>query len=128
MYFIQSGPPDISSTHLAPYLFIIILLTVFSMLYFTSPGLFCDYQFILLNPFIFFIQSPTAAPHPCLWPPSATPWFILVPVTGYFLPFCQKYCPSSKTSSKSNLSDKALPNCQPMVIFATFEFQHRFVS
>ena len=49
-----SGLPRISSTHLAPYIIIIILLTVFPMLYCISLWLFCNCQFVLLNPFTFF--------------------------------------------------------------------------
>ena len=45
-------------THLAPYIVITILLTIFFMLYFTSLWLFCNYQFVLLNPFIFFTPTP----------------------------------------------------------------------
>ena len=33
-----------------------ILLTIFPMLYFISTWLFCNYQFILLNPFTFFTR------------------------------------------------------------------------
>ena len=36
-----------------------MLLTTFPKLYFTSPWLFCSCQFVLLNPFTFFTQSPT---------------------------------------------------------------------
>ena len=45
--------PSISSPHLAPHTVITILLTVFPMLYFTTLWLFCNYQFVLLNPFTF---------------------------------------------------------------------------
>ena len=34
-----------------------MLLTIFPMLYFISRWLFCNYQFVLLNPFTFFMQS-----------------------------------------------------------------------
>ena len=40
--------PDKCSTHLTPYIIIRILSTIFPMLYFTSPRLFCNYQFVLL--------------------------------------------------------------------------------
>ena len=49
MYFTKWSP-NISSTHLAPYTVITVLLTVFPGLYFTSPWLFSNYQFVLLNP------------------------------------------------------------------------------
>ena len=49
--------PDTSSTHLAPYIIITILLTKFPVLYFTSP---CQYG--LLNPFTFFTWSPNSPP------------------------------------------------------------------
>ena len=55
-YTLQSGPPVISSTHLAPYIVITILLTTFPMREFTSLWLFCDCHFGLLNPFPFFTQ------------------------------------------------------------------------
>ena len=68
---LQSGPPNISSAHLAPYIVITILFTIFPMPYFISSWLllFCDYQFVLLNPFTFFTQSPDAPPiwHPSVW-------------------------------------------------------------
>ena len=40
------------------------LATLFPMLYFTSPWLFCNYQFALFNPFTFFTQPPP------IWQPS----------------------------------------------------------
>ena len=50
-YTLQSAsPPDISSTQLAPYIVITILLTIFPMLYFTS----CDY-FVTTN--LYFLIS-----------------------------------------------------------------------
>ena len=56
-----SVPLNISSTHLAPYRVITkILLTIFFMLYFTSLWLFCNNQFVLLNPFTSFTHSPTS--------------------------------------------------------------------
>ena len=58
LYNLQSDPPDISSTHLAPCIVITTLLIIFSMLYFTPLYLFCNYQFVLLNPFAF-SPSPT---------------------------------------------------------------------
>ena len=56
MYFTECFP-DISGTHLASHIVLTILLTVFPMLYFTSLGLFCNHQFVLLTPFIFFNWS-----------------------------------------------------------------------
>ena len=38
---------------------ITLLFTVFPLLYFTSPWLFCNYQSVLLNPFTFFTQPPS---------------------------------------------------------------------
>ena len=63
-YTLQSGPPHISSIHLALYLVITILLTIFPMgMYFTSPRLLHSYdQFVVLNPFTFFTQSPNPLP------------------------------------------------------------------
>ena len=36
-------------------------ITMFPLLYFTSPWLFCNYQFVLLIPFTFSIQPPTSS-------------------------------------------------------------------
>ena len=55
---LQSIPACIFSAHLAPYVVITILLAAFPMLYFTTSWLFWNYQFVLLNPFIFFTQFP----------------------------------------------------------------------
>ena len=38
------------------------LATLFSMLYFIPPWLFCNYQFVHINPFTFFTHSPTSLP------------------------------------------------------------------
>ena len=46
LYNLWSDTPNISSTHLAPYIVITLLLTTFPALYFTSPWLFCDSQLI----------------------------------------------------------------------------------
>ena len=51
-----------SSIHLTPYIAIRILLIVCPVLYFIALRLFCDCQFVLLNPFPFFTQ--------CLQPPD----------------------------------------------------------
>lgn len=54
----RSAPPDIPSMHLAPFLVTTMLLTRFPKLHFTSPGLFWDRQFVLLNPFTFLFAQP----------------------------------------------------------------------
>ena len=48
--------------HRALCLLIRILLTIFPMLYFISPWLFCNYQSVLLNPFTFYTQAPKPLP------------------------------------------------------------------
>ena len=48
-YTLQSVPPDISSTYLAPHIVIPILLTVFPMLYFISLWLFCTNLYFLFK-------------------------------------------------------------------------------
>ena len=53
--------------HLTPYIVIIIILTTFPMLYFTSPWLLGNYQFALLNPFTFPTHSPNHHP---IWQPT----------------------------------------------------------
>ena len=63
---LQSVLPDISSTNLAPYKVITILLTVFPTLYFTAPWLFCNCTFVLLNFYTFLNQSSNPLP---LWQP-----------------------------------------------------------
>ena len=62
LYTLQSGPPDTSSIHLAPYTVTTVLLTVFPVLSFTSLWLFYNYQFILLNPFTFCPQPANPLP------------------------------------------------------------------
>ena len=42
---------------MAPHIVIRILLTIFPVLYFTSPWLFCNCQFVLLNPFFYMISA-----------------------------------------------------------------------
>lgn len=56
---LQSVPPNISCTHLAPYVVMTALLTAFPMLSITCPWLFCNYPFVLLNPFTFSIHPLT---------------------------------------------------------------------
>ena len=67
LYDIQSGHPDKARTHPTPYLFITILLPIFLVLYFTSPWLFWDYQFVLLNPFALFTHPSNL---PFIWQTS----------------------------------------------------------
>ena len=61
-YTLQSNCPDISTTHWTPYIVIIILLTVFPMLYYTSLWLSCNHL-VLLNPFTFFHPYPQTPSH-----------------------------------------------------------------
>ena len=56
LYNSKRDPPDKFSSHLAPYMFITILLIIFPMMYFTSLWLFCNCQFVLFNPFILKIE------------------------------------------------------------------------
>ena len=46
--------PRKSSTHLAPHIITILIPTIPPMLYFTSPWLFCNYRFVILNLFTSF--------------------------------------------------------------------------
>ena len=55
-------PLNISGTHLELYIVIILLLTIFPILYFISLWLFYNYQFVLFNLFTFFTQSPKSLP------------------------------------------------------------------
>lgn len=50
LYNLRRNPPAKSSTHLAPYIFISIVLAILPLLYFTSLGLFCNCQFVFLHP------------------------------------------------------------------------------
>ena len=61
-YTLQSVPPDISSTHLAPYTVITIVLTIFPVLYFMSPWLLYNYLFVFLNLFTFSPSPTTSLP------------------------------------------------------------------
>ena len=74
-YAFQNVPPNISSTHLAPYGLITTELTIFPIRYSTSPWLFCNYQPVLLNPFTVFTEPPN--PH-TLWQPSVCSLFLWV--------------------------------------------------
>ena len=60
----QSHPYSLrqSPYHCPFFLHICSLATMFPMLYFTSPWLFCNYHFILLNPFTFFTHPPDPLP------------------------------------------------------------------
>lgn len=62
LYSLQSNPNDKASTHRTPYIFIIILLTILSMMYFIYLWLFCSYQLVLFNPFTIFTQPSTFLP------------------------------------------------------------------
>ena len=55
-----------SSSHLISPTVITIWLTVFPGLSFTTPWLFCNYPFALVNPFTFFTQPPHPLP---IWKP-----------------------------------------------------------
>ena len=57
---LQSDPPDKSNIHLVLYIVVTVLLTVFPVLYFTSPWLFCNCHSVLLNPF--FTKQPKPFP------------------------------------------------------------------
>ena len=69
---LHSGPPATPSTHLAQCPIILVSLTVFLLLA-TSLWLFCNYQFVPLNPFTFFTTLPKSHPSDscqsvhCLW-------------------------------------------------------------
>ena len=100
LYSLQSDSPNNSSTHLAlciPYHYhwyhdiindiITISLTTFLILYFTSSWLFCNCQFVYLNPFTFFTQCPNLPP---LWQPSVCslyPWVCFRFVCSFILFF-----------------------------------------
>ena len=60
-HLLQSGPPDISSTYLAPYVVITILLTIFAGLHVTSGTILWP-SIEGLNPFTFLTQPPTPLP------------------------------------------------------------------
>ena len=81
IYTLQSDHPDISRTHLTPYIVITIILTIFPMLYFTSPWLFCNYQFVLLSPCTF-SPSPLS---PSLWQRSVCSPSLFLQVCFYFV-------------------------------------------
>ena len=51
-----------SSTHLSPYIAITILLTIFPVLWFTSPWLFCNCQFVLLKGTLYLFSSSPESP------------------------------------------------------------------
>ena len=60
LYNLLSDQPTKPYTYLIRYIVITILLTtgIFPILYFKYLWLFCNYQFILLNPFMFFSHTP----------------------------------------------------------------------
>lgn len=53
VYTLRGDSPSRSRAHLAAYIGITILLTMFPMHYFTSSWLYCSCQFVCLNPFTF---------------------------------------------------------------------------
>ena len=62
---LQSDAPNDSSTHLTPYSYYATIGYIpYAVL--TSLGLFCNYQFVLFNPFTFLTQPPNTLP---LWEP-----------------------------------------------------------
>ena len=67
LHDLWSDAPEWSSINLAPHIVITILLTIIPMLFFASPWLFFNYQFVLLNPFTLFTQPCNATP---MWQPS----------------------------------------------------------
>ena len=77
-YKLPKWTPHKCSTHLTPYIVFTVLLIIFLMLEFTSPWLFCNCQFVLLNPFTFFIHTPP------IWPPSKCCLYLWV----YFCSAC----------------------------------------
>ena len=63
LYNLQSDHPIKSRTHLTPYVVIRILSIIFSMLYFTSPRLFCstNLYFLIPSPFLPFSPKPPSS-------------------------------------------------------------------
>ena len=74
-YTLSSGPPDVSRTHLPPHKVIIILLTISHAVLYILVA-FCNYQFVILNPVIFFTQ------------PSKPPPLWQLPVCSVSILFC----------------------------------------
>ena len=76
-YTLQSGPPDISSPHLAPHRVTAVLLTTLALLYFTP----CD-CFVTADPYfsipLFFSSSSPRSP---LWQPSVCSLQVHISVT-----------------------------------------------
>ena len=66
LHNLLSDHPNKSHTYLTPHIVIRVLLTLFTKLYFTSPWVFCNTKFILLNPLAFSFILPT----PPIWQPS----------------------------------------------------------
>ena len=66
IYFTTKCSPDISGAHLAPHSYYNITDCIpYTILYIL--GLFCNYQFVVLNPFTFFTQPFNLPP---FWQPS----------------------------------------------------------
>ena len=80
LYNLKSDHPNKSSTHLTPCIVITVLLTIFPMPYFTSPWLFCNWQFVLLDLFTFFTH-PLSPPPICQ--PSGTWVFLFSSYSSY---------------------------------------------
>lgn len=59
---LQRGHLAVLSTHLAPYLVISTLLTIFFMPQFSSLRLIWSYEFVMLGPFTFYTQPPKHLP------------------------------------------------------------------
>ena len=128
-YTLQSVPPDISSTHLTPYIIITVLLNTFPVLYFTSSWLFCNYQFVLFDPFSFFTHLPDPPPirHPSKH--SLYLWFcfcsacsfivfqIQFLIDMYLLPFYCSYFWSSSYGRPCNISHN-----NGLVVMNSFSF------
>ena len=70
------------------------------MLYFMPPWLFCNYQFVLLNPLTFCIHSPNS---PLIWQPSKCSLYLWVCLifAGLLILFNWKYY-SEKRKEKEN--------------------------
>ena len=106
-YKALSGYPDKSYTYLTPYVVIKILLSIFPMLYFISPWLFCNYQFVL-SLFTFFIHPPNLSP---ICQPSKCSLYLWV----YF-------CSSCLFSFLDSIVDRYIFIAISLFIFCSFFF------
>ena len=99
---------------LAPYIIITILLT-FPMLYFTYWWLFCNYQFVVFNPFNFFplffivvqVQLSPFSPHQSLSPQPFPPSPMILPTLSFSI--CPLYVFLDDLSSFPLLSPPLCP-------------------